>query len=284
MAIGGGHRAPSRVANVKNTVQPVQPSLDLEANRHEAIFLFHSSTTVSSTCSYRIRSSYTSKCPVRPVFPCPNHVSLHHPRCASSREQFRTVSPLSRDPSFDRVEQGQRVPAIRFSFPQNGKESEEEEKKKNKSRATLVLSMVIPKKDDAGQRCGHCPFSRSPLLSHLFDRLDLLPPLRKELAESPLDHPPSRFIVEKPDFDGWTEARAKGSGLEKFFKVGQWRCSGYVRIGDGIGEGWKTFSVSYRGGIGSRFEKIEVRRYILVVRKTLLGFFIFADWNGCLFD
>lgn len=130
MAIGGGHRAPSRVANVKNTVQPVQPSLDLEANRHEAIFLFHSSTTVSSTCSYRIRSSYTSKCPVRPVFPCPNHVSLHHPRCASSREQFRTVSPLSRDPSFDRVEQGQRVPAIRFSFPQNGKESEEEEKKK----------------------------------------------------------------------------------------------------------------------------------------------------------
>lgn len=47
---------------------------------------------------------------------------------------------------------------------------------------------------------------------------------------------------------------------------------GYVRIGDGIGEGWKTFSVSYRGGIGSRFGKIEVRRYILVVRKTLLGY------------
>lgn len=64
-----------------------------------------------------------------------------------------------------------------------------------------------------------------PLLSHLFDRLDLLPPLRKELAElPPSDHPPSRFIVEKPDFDGWTEARARGSGLEKFFKVGQWRC------------------------------------------------------------
>lgn len=145
--------------------------------------------------------------------------------------------------------------------------------------------MVIPKKDDAGQRFGHCPFSRSPLLSHLFDRLDLLPPLRKELAESPLDHPPSRFIVEKPDFDGWTEARAKGSGLEKFFKVGQWRCSGYVRIGDGIGEGWKTFSVSYRGGIGSRFEKIEVRRYILVVRKTLLGYlFSPIGMDVCLID
>ena len=83
--------------------------------------------------------------------------------------------------------------------------------------------MVIPKKDDAGQRCGHCPFGRVPF-SHTSSTGWIFCLLygRNWLSPSPPpDHPPSRFIVEKPDFDGWTEARAR---LEKFFKVGQWRC------------------------------------------------------------
>lgn len=127
---------------------------------------------------------YVSKCPVGPVFPCPSVP------CASSREQFRTVSPLSIS-SFDRVERRQRVPAIRFSFPQNGKESgkerEEKEKRKIKVAQPLCYRWSSPKKKDAGQRCGHCPLARVPLLSHLFDRLDLLPSFsRKELAHPPL--------------------------------------------------------------------------------------------------
>lgn len=152
-----------------------------------------------------------SKCPVGPVFPC-----------ASSREQFRTVSPLSIS-SFDRVERRQRVPAIRFSFPQNGKESGKERgegEEENKSRATLVLSMVIPQKK--GRRwtevwslspCS-CPPSLTPLRqvgSSAF--------FFTEGTGSPSpDHPPSRFIVEEPDFDGWTEARARGLDLRNFLK------------------------------------------------------------------
>lgn len=155
---------PSRVTNVKNSVQPVQPSLDLEANRHEAIFLFHSSSTTVSTStaerSYRIRSSYTSKCPVRPVFPCPN-LSLRS-RCASSRGQFRTVSPLSRFLPSIVLNRDREFPRSGFRSHRMAKNQRRKKKKINKSRATLVLSMVIPKKDDAGQRCGHCPFGRVP--------------------------------------------------------------------------------------------------------------------------
>lgn len=92
MAIGGGHRAPSRVTNVKNSVQPVTV-IGSRGQPPRGDFSFSFFNHVSER-SYRIRSSYTSKCPVRPVFPCPN-LSLRS-RCASSREQFRTVSPLSR--------------------------------------------------------------------------------------------------------------------------------------------------------------------------------------------
>lgn len=203
--------------------------MDLEANRHEAIFLFHSSSTTVSTStaerSYRIRSSYTSKCPVRPVFPCPN-LSLRS-RCASSRGQFRTVSPLSRFLPSIVLNRDREFPRSGFRSHRMAKNQRRKKKKINKSRATLVLSMVIPKKDDAGQRCGHCPFGRVPF-SHTSSTGWIFCLLygRNWLSPSPPpDHPPSRFIVEKPDFDGWTEARARGSGLEKFFKVGQWRCS-----------------------------------------------------------
>lgn len=138
--------------------------MDLEANRHEAIFLFHSSSTTVSTStaerSYRIRSSYTSKCPVRPVFPCPN-LSLRS-RCASSRGQFRTVSPLSRFLPSIVLNRDREFPRSGFRSHRMAKNQRRKKKKINKSRATLVLSMVIPKKDDAGQRCGHCPFGRVP--------------------------------------------------------------------------------------------------------------------------
>lgn len=141
-------------------------------------------------------------------------------------------------------------------------------KKINKSRATLVLSMVIPKKDDAGQRCGHCPFGRVPF-SHTSSTGWIFCLLygRNWLSPSPPPIIPLRALLSRNriSMDG-QRPEPEGLDLRNFLKSDS---GDAVRIGDGIGEGWKTFSVSYRGW---RFGKIEVRRYILVVRKTLLGY------------
>lgn len=69
------------------------------------------------------------------------------------------------------------TPAIRFSFPQHPLKKNRDERvkgtreKKKRSRATPALSMVIPKKDDAGQRCWS--------LSLCVPRVPSLTPLRQ---------------------------------------------------------------------------------------------------------
>lgn len=100
-----------------------------------------------------------------------------------------------------------------------GQRERGEGEEENKSRATLVLSMVIPQKERRWTEvwslspCS-CPPSLTPLRqvgSSAF--------FFTEGTGSPSpDHPPSRFIVEKPDFDGWTEARARGLDLRNFLK------------------------------------------------------------------
>lgn len=158
-----------------------------------------------------------------------------------------------------------------------GQRERGEGEEENKSRATLVLSMVIPQKERRWTEvwslspCS-CPPSLTPLRqvgSSAF--------FFTEGTGSPSpDHPPSRFIVEKPDFDGWTEARARGLDLRNFLKSdsGDAWAMCYVRIGDGIREGWKTFSVCYRGGVGWSFGKMEVRR----CQKNVVGIFIVFRW------
>lgn len=153
---------PSRVTNVKNSVQPVtvigsrgQPP------RGDFSFSFffnhgfdeHGRTLLSYPLFLYVQMSGSSGFPMsKPL------VTI--PVCIFSRTISNGFSIVAL-PSFV-LNRDREFPRSGFRSHRMAKNQRRKKKKINKSRATLVLSMVIPKKDDAGQRCGHCPFGRVP--------------------------------------------------------------------------------------------------------------------------